>query len=138
MSEFQRLHSVTDAMYLRAQQSLRTVLLREAQLRGELNKLDQNAQIARSEHSEKIGSMRSLGADILWEGWVARTRAQLNLELAKVLAQKEKNIGTVRKAFGKKTVSQKLLTQDMTANAKALRQRALNQAIEHALRHENQ
>jgi hypothetical protein len=134
MSEFQRLHSITDAMYLRAQQSLRVILLREATLRGELSKLDSNARANRKEQTIAIESMRAIGADLLWEGWVSKTRAQLNLELAQVLAQKEQNIGHVRKAFGKKIVSEKLLQRDTGTKAKTARGKALDQAIEQSLR----
>ena len=134
MSEFQTLHSVTDAMYLRAQQSLRSILVRETQLRSELSKLDENARANQIDLATKNESMRAIGADLLWESWVSKTRAQLNLELALVLAQKEKNIGHVRKAFGKKTVSEKLLQLDIKTKARTSRSIALDQAIEQSLR----
>ena len=137
MSDFNRLHSITDAMYLKAQQSLRAILQREAHLRGELRKLDSNAQAVRADHKPTIGDMRAIGADLLWEGWLVKTRAQLNLELARVLAQKEQNIGRVRKAFGKKTVSEKLFQLASNEKAKAARHRALDQAIGHSLQNKD-
>ena len=133
MSQFDRLTAVTDAMYLRAQQSLRATLVKEADLRRELDKLKTHVANARLDQAETLDQMQAIGADILWEGWVSKTRAHLNLELAKVLAQKEMHISKVRKAFGKKTVSGKLAHHDAAQVAKRAQQTKLATAIESAM-----
>lgn len=137
MSQLKSLFILTDAMYLRSQQALKSVLAKEAQLRGELKKLDDHARSVRTEQAETIDHMRAIGADLLWEGWLTRTRAQLNLELAKTMAQKEQHIGKVRKSFGKKIVSERLLQQEQSARSKMVRLANLSRTVDYSIRRNN-
>ncbi|MEM1005022.1 MAG: hypothetical protein AAGK26_06555, partial [Pseudomonadota bacterium] len=42
------------------------------------------------------------GTDVLWRGWEASTRQQLNMELARTRAQKLAALDALRHAFGRK------------------------------------
>ena len=53
--------------------------------------------------------MRQIGADVLWQGWVGRTRESLNIELAQILAQKEYMKSALQRAFGKQAAAKELV-----------------------------
>ena len=100
-SMLKQMKSVTEAQYLREHARIKSVLDAEAALRGKLNHLDQQVRDAR-ENSEGEFAMKSLGADLLWQGWHTRTRRQLNMELAQATAQKMMAMDRLRKSFGRK------------------------------------
>ncbi len=92
--------AVTEALYLKEFRCIGSILSDEAELRGKLTRLD--AQVAMNRKvSVDLHAMRVLGADLLWQGWTTRTRRQLNIELAQVLARKSAVMERVRLAFGR-------------------------------------
>ncbi|MBQ4823338.1 hypothetical protein J4729_02035 [Leisingera sp. HS039] len=93
--------AVTAAQYMQEHAKIQPALAREAQLRGQLAKLNSQVQAAR-EPADSDHTMKALGADLLWQGWHTRTRRQLNLELAQATAQKLRMMDQLRKAFGRK------------------------------------
>lgn len=93
--------AVTAAQYMQEHAKIQPVLAREAQLRGQLAKLNDQVQAAR-EHTDGDQAMKALGADLLWQGWHTRARRELNQELAKATAQKLRSMDQLRKAFGRK------------------------------------
>lgn len=93
--------AVTAAQYMQEHAKIQPVLAREAQLRGQLAKLNDQVQAAR-EHADGDQAMKALGADLLWQGWHTRARRELNQELAKATAQKLRSMDQLRKAFGRK------------------------------------
>ncbi|MCA0870518.1 hypothetical protein LCL97_06765 [Seohaeicola saemankumensis] len=96
------LAKATHAMYLREHDKVKGILKEEAALRLRLAQLDEHARAAR-ETGSTVGSMRAIGADILWQAWEERTRRALNMELARVMARKLAAMDRVRTAFGRKT-----------------------------------
>jgi len=102
------LAKATHAMYLREHDKVKGILKEEAALRQRLAQLDEHARAARETEST-AGSMRAIGADILWQAWEERTRRALNMELARVMARKLAAMDRVRAAFGRNTAVANLL-----------------------------
>ncbi|WP_300033238.1 hypothetical protein [uncultured Roseobacter sp.] len=103
--DIQNLSKVVRTQYLARQQDLQEYLQREAQLRAELSRLDQQA---RSAEEAVHHPMQTIGADIIWKSWVGRTKVELNLQLAQTLAEKEQYVQRVRDAYGKVLVADQL------------------------------
>ncbi|WP_323781120.1 hypothetical protein [Leisingera sp.] len=97
----EQMAAVTAAQYMQEHAKIQPALAREAQLRGQLAKLNSQVQAARAQ-ADSDHTMKALGADLLWQGWHSRTRRQLNLELAQATAQKLRMMDQLRKAFGRK------------------------------------
>ncbi|MQY41981.1 hypothetical protein GG681_04975 [Epibacterium sp. SM1969] len=93
--------SVTEAQYLQEHAKIKPVLDAEAALRSKLTQLDAQVKEARGLSNQDI-AMKSLGADLLWQGWHTRTRRQLNVELAQATAKKLMAMDRLRKSFGRK------------------------------------
>ena len=108
------LAQVTDALYLREFEKIKSILEEEARLLENLSRLDDQVRGNR----DPDVTVRSLGADLLWQGWEERTRRQLNMELAQVRARKLVMMEKVRTAFGRKQ-----MIEDMMAQARSDRDR---------------
>lgn len=130
--KFEDLKDLSDLRYQQEQRVLKTLISRENALRAELEKLDSHDLTARSvEFSEATGP-RSLGADIVWMKWLAKSRSALNVELARILAQKEQHLSQVRHAYGKVLVSEALSQRNRTSVEKHKRQLKLAEMIDRA------
>jgi hypothetical protein len=105
MKNFEDLEKVSEINFLRAQEKLRPILVRESKVRNQLAKLDSQD---RSSTAENGHAMSVIGADALWKVWLGRTRSELNYELARILAEKERMLAAVNKSYGKLLVSSKL------------------------------
>ena len=110
MKQIENLRKISDARYMREQQLIFPILEREAQLRRDIKRIE---EFSTTQHDQS--AMRSIGADVVWLGWVARTRHRLNTELANVLQQKEFHMGKVRKSFGKLKVIEAIEKQQIKA-----------------------
>ncbi|MQQ08330.1 hypothetical protein GFB49_07700 [Epibacterium sp. SM1979] len=97
---------VTEAQYMQEHARVKPILDAEASARAKLAQLDQQVKDAREQSDGDVANgdlaMRSLGADLLWEGWHTRMRRQLNTELAQATAQKLMAMDRLRKSFGRK------------------------------------
>ena len=114
------LENVTEAAFQKEYTALRPMLEAEARVQSQLTRLDAQVQQTRQD-SSSIEGYRVTGTDVLWNGWESATRRQLNMELARVRAQKLAALDALRVAFGRKQAVAKLL-----ADQKAARQRALS------------
>ncbi len=101
LQKIDQMRKVTEAKYLCEFQKIKGILDEETRLRRELAKLKTQAATGRRDVNDQT-SMQTIGADILWQGWVARTQRNINIELSRVLAKKLTAMGKVRKAFGRK------------------------------------
>lgn len=121
--------AVTAAQYMQEHAKIQPALAREAELRGQLAKLNEQVQAAR-EQASSDHAMKALGADLLWEGWHSRTRRQLNMDLAKATAQKLRMMDQLRTAFGRKhaveTMAETERKRQKAAQAKAFMDRLLD------------
>jgi hypothetical protein len=129
MNSFGKLVIIMDAQYQKEKQLLQLVVQQELALRSKVEKLQRHANDARNLGLEDNAEVRALGADIVWEKWLERARAQMNLELAKVLAKKELHLVRVRKSFGKLQVATAKSQQLAIANKKRSQIEFLNEII---------
>jgi hypothetical protein len=129
MSRLDVLTALMNAKYQRSQQPLKIIIARETQLRTELEMLkDQVASLhGLGLHDEP--EMRSMGADIAWEKWLESSRNALNLELAKVLAEKQAHLALVRQSFGKLKAAENANLQVKQDTKKELQKREMEKMI---------
>jgi len=91
--------ALTEARLQNRQANLRGILKDETELRQKLRALTQAQSDARIGYDDF--STRILGADLLWQGWVARQREALHAQLANTLVAKADAVAHVGSAFGK-------------------------------------
>ena len=132
LADLQRLEAITRAKYDQQQQSFQRIQAEEARLRAELARLDDMLKTSEAA-AEGQGEMRAIGADILWQGWVARSKTALNIKLAQVLAIKEQQLHQVRQAFGKLQVVEQLIAETRSVTRKKMGQSQLELAMAIAL-----
>lgn len=92
---------LTHAAFQAEQQRLKGIAQREAELRTELTQLDLHRHNGLALSDDRLDTLRQVGADVLWQGWIGRTREEINRKLALVLAQKARHVQTLRQAFGR-------------------------------------
>tara|TARA_R110000787_G_scaffold61262_2_gene138810 strand:- start:1931 stop:2341 length:411 start_codon:yes stop_codon:yes gene_type:complete len=132
LTQLTALLAVTQAKYDQQQQSFGKLVSEENRLRTELEQLDAAARRAQTEPNGE-SEMRAIGADIIWQGWVARSKTRLNLKLAQVLALKLHQLAQVKQAYGKVLVIKELRDQARSKFTTKRAQNALAQAIDHTL-----
>ena len=113
------LQTVTEAAFQQKFQTLRPVLEAEARIQQQLVKLDAQAHQARQDRSDAHG-YKITGTDVLWNGWESATRRQLNMELARLRAQKLAALEALRKAFGRKQAVQYLSATQLRNHLQAV------------------
>lgn len=108
LDELQMLLKVARLTYLKEQNRMRNILAEEAKLRRQLAKLDDLSRKAQAEltHSQ---AMKQIGADVTWRSWQDRTRRELNISLARVMARKLPFQEKLRQSFGRITVLEKMI-----------------------------
>lgn len=134
MNEIDQLHqieAITDARYQQQQQRFQRLVGEEHRLRAEIEKLDANFKRTRKAHVQF--EMTTLGADIIWQGWVGKRKAELNMKLAQVLAIKEHHLKQVRTAYGKVLVARELLDNAKQGKRERTAQSELLRAIDMSL-----
>lgn len=99
-----QLGRAAEAQYHQEHARIRDVLEQEASVRARLARLDAQVAQARAASQEAVMPMAAIGADMLWQAWVERTRRELNIELAQARARKLAAMGRLRTAFGRKSV----------------------------------
>lgn len=132
LTQLTALLAVTQAKYDQQQQSFGKLVSEENRLRTELEQLDAAARRAQTEPNGE-SEMRAIGADIIWQGWVARSKTRLNHKLAQVLALKLHQLAQVKQAYGKVLVIKELRDQARSKSTTKRAQNALAQAIDHTL-----
>lgn len=132
MTELEQLEAITEARYQQQQQGFQKVVAEENRLRSELSRLDQHLRDSQTA-IYKDTPMRTIGADVIWQGWVGQRKAELNMKLARVLAMKEHHLKQVRTAYGKLIVAQTLRNDAETALRKDREKAQLNRAIDQTL-----
>lgn len=131
LNMLEQMAAVTEAQYLREHAKVKPILDREAQLRGELAKLDSQIKETRVQ-AEGDHSMRALGADLLWQGWHSRTRRELNMQLAQITAQKLAAMDKLRAAFGRKHAVE-TMAKDERKLRKQIRAKKLEEKLLYAM-----
>jgi len=115
-SDFEALGEVTEALYRAEAARMQTLLHEESRLREALARLDAQYAANSALPDADLDGLRQIGGDMIWQGWVGRKKAELQSELAQVLARKGQIVGKLRRAFGKAQAVER-----MTAAARAQR-----------------
>lgn len=120
---------ICQARYTQCQQEFAKLVAEENHLRAELARLDEMSRIIKTPEAQ-IADMRAIGADVIWQGWLGRSKTTLNMKLAQVLAIKEHHLKEVRHAYGKVLVVQEMQAAAHTKARKKVSDTALDQAID--------
>lgn len=123
----QNITHLTDALYQAQLAKLQDVLTEEQTLRGALADLEAGQKHVRHLDAPGLGQMRQIGADIIWQGWVDRRRRDLQAQLARCLVRKNRLMGHIQKAFGRKSAADQMQAD---ARSKAAAGRTLRQVLE--------
>lgn len=103
------LATLTDALYQAQLAKLHKLVEAERKLRRDLDALETHQRANLALPDAQLCAPRQIGADVLWQGWVSRSRQELNRQLALVLAQKAQMMRTLRSAHGKRHAAKELL-----------------------------
>lgn len=106
--DFQELVAITNARFQAEQAKLRDILQEESRLRAKVAELDEAQQAAREQLASECAGQRAYGGDVLWQGWVGRSRRQLQIELTRVLVEKGQRMSALNHAHGRKIASETL------------------------------
>lgn len=126
------LAQITQAKYAQRQQNLARLNAEEKRIRDALARLSDMDKSNRTTAPDVI-PMRAIGADVLWHGWMGRSKSALNMELARVLAVKEHHVAEVRRAYGKVLVVDELRDQQRADRRKDTQKAQLERAINQSL-----
>lgn len=132
MTPLEQLLSVSQAGYDKQKRSFAKILAEENRLRSELSRLKELGQASTATDLSLI-PLQSVGADILWQSWLTRTRSDLNMQLARTLAIKAHEQANVRQAFGKVVALRQLVLDARNRDRKLRAQRLLSSAIDQSL-----
>ena len=126
LSDFAKMKQLVEVKYRREQESFSRLVEQEGRLRASLAQLD--TYLAESRTSTDT-PQKAIGADVAWQAWIGRNKRALNMQLAQVLAVKERHIAQVRHAYGKVLVTDELHAQTRRDNMEKLAQAQLDRAI---------
>ncbi|VAV97075.1 hypothetical protein MNBD_ALPHA07-649 [hydrothermal vent metagenome] len=110
--------NLTDALYQAELAKMHGLAAQESKLRGDLIKLDQHQKQNMALSASELFAPRHIGADVLWQGWVGRSRTELNQQLALVLAKKSQMMSALRRAHGKRHAAAQLRKDALSARRK--------------------
>lgn len=129
LRELRELATITQTHYEQRQQAFARLVAEENRLRAEIKRLDDMRHDAEVADGDTV-KLRAIGADVIWQGWLGRTKTELNIRLAQVLAVKEHHLNEVRQAYGKVLVVAEMSNNLKTATRKDRAADALTQAID--------
>lgn len=119
MSEdLKALLNVTSLMRERALEGYRRDRAEETGLAAELGRIDAMRQAAHAQ-TDSLDTRRLMGADTLWQGWLARRRGEINREIALSRAKQAHSLVAARKAFSRDEAARSLVEQSRTDLAEA-------------------
>ena len=99
--DLQDLQSLTGALHRVEQARMRAILQEESDLRHLLAQLDEDARQIQNLPEAQSTDLRTIGGDVTWQAWVAKTRRNLNVQLAQVLARKGIALTALERTFGR-------------------------------------
>lgn len=108
LTDLGKMQKLVDIKYRQQRESFARLMAQETQLRTSLQQLD--TYLAESIAQDDT-PQRAIGADVVWQSWIGRKKRDLNMQLAQVLAIKERHIAQVRTAYGKVLVTDALFDQ---------------------------
>ncbi len=126
LTDLATIQKLVDVKYRQQQESFGRLMAQENRLRRSLLQLDEHLAASRS--SEDV-QQKAIGADVLWQAWIGRNKRELNMQLAQILAVKERHIAQVRTAYGKVLVTDALYEKVNKGHAQKKAQSELDRAI---------
>ena len=127
MNKLSDLATLMELKYQASQVELRSICVQEAKIRDQIARLDRQSI---STLSTGASTMKSIGADMLWNAWAGLAKSDLNTELARVLARKEFFLRAARRNFGKVLASQSLSKEERNAAQKSKKAKDLDGILE--------
>jgi hypothetical protein len=126
LTDLAMMQKLVEVKYRQQQESFARLMEQERRLRQSLRQLDE--QMIESRQSGDA-PQKALGADVLWQAWIGRKKRELNMQLAQVLAVKERHVAQVRHAYGKVLVTETLFEQLRTRTKKERAQSQRDRAV---------
>lgn len=117
--QFSELARLTAAIRQAEAGRMRRIAAQEADLRTDLAALDAMRAAAGEVPAVDLAGPRRVGADMLWQAWAGRARGDIQLRLARVLAQKGAAMRALRIAHGRDEAAAALCEQARRARAEA-------------------
>lgn len=124
-----QMSQVTEAVYLAEFRKVQPLLQEETRLRGALARLKEQAECERTALASDM-PMHAIGADLLWQAWLVRSRKQLNIELSQVLAKKSVVMERIRLAFGRRNAVQSMSARFTDDRAIAQRKKQFERLLQ--------
>jgi len=110
---------------------MRRLAAEEARIRADLAALDAGRRDAQALPAADLAGPRSVGADMLWQAWTGRARAQMQMRLARVLARKGEAMRGLQAAHGRCEAAENL--RERTVKSQAQRRAGSRMALEQSL-----
>jgi len=114
---------LNDALYQAELAKMQGLAAHEGKLRADLARLEQQHKQNLTLPATQLFAPRHIGADVLWQGWVGRSRTDINQQLALVLAQKAQMMKGLRLAHGKHQAAKQLLEDARTEHHSRLNEK---------------
>ncbi|MGX9355927.1 hypothetical protein ACS3SW_12455 [Roseobacteraceae bacterium S113] len=121
---FKDLLEVARVQYERAQAEMAQIARREQDARHKLEEIGAQFRAASQMPTENLHRMQKLGAQELWAKWMRNKQAQLNRDLATILAQKDDHKTKLRLLLGRFEAIEKLNDQDVKDRRDRINSRA--------------
>lgn len=121
-SELRALVRLTDTVFAARQATMARVRQQERLVRDRLAALDQ-ARTHRADALAEAGDRAAdpalaAGADLLWQAWIERRRAALNMELSRIIVAREAARTAVALSFGRHQATGALLARQILTDVK--------------------
>lgn len=118
-SDFKDLAALTEAQYRAKQAELEPILTEERRLRRALADLDRDVTGNAALPTTDVVDLKRVGGDMAWRRWAAQSRRNLQIQLARVLAQKANKMAGLKTAFGRAEAVSAMKRQEAAARASA-------------------
>ena len=129
MTDLRKLAALEQLRSLKSQRDLAALRAEESALRTQIAKLQEHRRGANAAEPALV-PMRRIGADVLWHTWINRTQAELNTELAKVLARKDPVARKARREIGRSETVAELRDAEAGALRRARQSAALQTLLD--------
>ncbi|WP_417205871.1 hypothetical protein [Antarctobacter sp.] len=116
-TKYDDLTEATELLLERDLEAHRRNLAESSRLAGELAQIDGMRQAAQADHGS-INARQMLGADTLWQGWLATRRAEILRHSAMARAQEADSQARAKTAFSRVEAARKLALEEVESRRK--------------------
>ncbi len=118
--------SLTEALYRAESAKMQALLAEERRLRAELEQLEARRRATIVVTDECLLGYREIGADLMWQSWIGRSKAHLHADLARILGRKGQVIIRLRRTYGKYLAATQLFKDETESYARQREARRLS------------